>query len=99
MDRCPAVMLEVSCGHSERKIVLIRSRGIFTRLLASRLTTIFPDMPLPEALDTTRSHSVAPLTGDRTAFVTTCPAPPHLAWGRDRVCMTAEDPWGFTAGD
>jgi magnesium chelatase family protein len=38
-----------------------------------------PDVHLPETLDTTRIHSVAGLTGDRTALVTTrpCCAPPH----------------------
>jgi magnesium chelatase family protein len=48
-------------------------------MLARRLTTILPAMTLPEAIDTTRIHSVAGLTGDRTAFVTTRPfrAPHH----------------------
>jgi magnesium chelatase family protein len=48
-------------------------------MLARRLTTILPDMTLPEAIETTRIHSVAGLTGDRTAFVTTRPfrAPHH----------------------
>jgi magnesium chelatase family protein len=45
-------------------------------MLARRLTTILPAMTLPEALETTRIHSVAGLTGltgDRTALVTTRP--------------------------
>jgi magnesium chelatase family protein len=48
-------------------------------MLARRLTTILPDLTLPEAIDTTRIHRVAGLTGDRTAFVTTrpCRAPHH----------------------
>ena len=48
-------------------------------MVARRLTTILPDMTLAEALDTTRIHSVAGLTGDRAAFVTTrpCRAPHH----------------------
>jgi magnesium chelatase family protein len=48
-------------------------------MLARRLTTILPDMTLPEAIETTRIHSVAGLTGDRTAVVTTRPfrAPHH----------------------
>jgi predicted ATPase with chaperone activity len=33
-------------------------------MLARRLTTILPAMTLTEALDTTRSHRVAGLTGD-----------------------------------
>jgi magnesium chelatase family protein len=48
-------------------------------MLARRLTTILPDLILPEAIETTRIHSVAGLTGDRTALVTTRPlrAPHH----------------------
>jgi magnesium chelatase family protein len=50
--------------------------------LARRLTTIPPAMTLAEALETTRMHRVAGLTGltgDRTAFITTrpCRAPHH----------------------
>jgi magnesium chelatase family protein len=48
-------------------------------LLARRLTTILPAMTLAEAIETTRIHSVAGLTGDRTAVVTSrpCRAPHH----------------------
>jgi magnesium chelatase family protein len=49
-------------------------------LAARRLTTImFPAMPLTEAIEITRIHRVAGLTGDRTALVTTRPfrAPHH----------------------
>ena len=48
-------------------------------MLAHRLTTILPAMTLPEALETTCIHSVAGLTGARTALVTTRPfrAPHH----------------------
>jgi magnesium chelatase family protein len=42
-------------------------------MLARRLTTILPAMTLPEAIETTRTHRVAGLTGDRTALVTTRP--------------------------
>jgi hypothetical protein len=44
-----------------------------------RLTTILPAMTLAEAIETTRIHRVAGLTGDRTAWVTTrpCRAPHH----------------------
>jgi magnesium chelatase family protein len=37
-------------------------------MLARRLTTILPAMSLAEALETTRIHSVAGLTGARTAL-------------------------------
>jgi magnesium chelatase family protein len=42
-------------------------------MLARRLTTILPAMTLAEAIETTRIHSVAGLTGARTALVTTRP--------------------------
>jgi hypothetical protein len=42
------------------------------------LTTILPEMTLAEAIDTTRIHRVAGLTGRRTAVVTTRPCrAPH----------------------
>jgi len=48
-------------------------------MLARRLTTILPAMSLAAALETTRIHRVAGLTGARTAVVTMrpCRAPPH----------------------
>jgi Magnesium chelatase, subunit ChlI len=48
-------------------------------MLARRLTTILPAMTLPEAIETTRIHSVAGLTSDHMALVTTRPfrAPHH----------------------
>jgi magnesium chelatase family protein len=51
-------------------------------MLPRRLTTILPEMTLAEAIDTTRIHRVAGLTGltgDRTAVITTrpCRAPHH----------------------
>jgi magnesium chelatase family protein len=48
-------------------------------MLARRLTTILPAMTLTEAIETTRIHRAAGLTGDRTALVTTRPfrAPHH----------------------
>src|SRR5215510_2020725 len=48
-------------------------------MLARRLTTILPAMTLAEAIETTRIHRVAGLTGDRMAWVTTrpCRAPHH----------------------
>ena len=47
--------------------------------LARRLTTILPAMTLAEALETTRLHRVAGLTGARPAVVTArpCRAPPQ----------------------
>jgi len=42
-------------------------------MLARRLTPMLPAMTLAEALETTRVHRVAGLTGDRRALVTTRP--------------------------
>ena len=48
-------------------------------MLARWLTTILQAMTLAEAIETTRLYSVAGLTGDHTALVTTrpCRAPHH----------------------
>jgi magnesium chelatase family protein len=48
-------------------------------MLARRLTTLLPTMALAEAIGTTRIHSVAGLTGERRALITTRPfrAPHH----------------------
>jgi magnesium chelatase family protein len=42
-------------------------------MLARRLTTLRPAMTLAEAMETTRIHHVAGLTGARTALVTARP--------------------------
>ena len=59
--------------------LLLGPPGVGESMLARRRTTILPAMTLPEAIETTRIHRVAGLTGDRTAFVTTRPfrAPHH----------------------
>jgi hypothetical protein len=47
-------------------------------MLARRLTTILPAMILAEAIETTRIHRVAGLTGGRTTLVPTRPSrAPH----------------------
>ena len=60
-------------------MLLLGPSGAGQSRLARRLTTILPAMTLDEALETTRIHRVAGLTGDRTALVTTRPfrAPHH----------------------
>jgi hypothetical protein len=58
-------------------------------MLAQRLTTILPAMTLAEALETTRIHSAAGLSGDRTALVTSRPRRAPLI--RSRM-------WGWSAG-
>jgi len=47
--------------------------GAGALMLACRLTTFLPDMTLAEAIETTKIHSVAGLTGGLTALVTTRP--------------------------
>jgi magnesium chelatase family protein len=52
--------------------------GAGKSMLARRVTTVLPAMTLAEAMETTRIHRVAGLTGDRTALVTTRPCrAPH----------------------
>jgi Magnesium chelatase, subunit ChlI len=55
------------------------ARGELVDALAHRLVTILPAMPLAEAIETTRIHRVAGLTGAYTALVITHPfrAPHH----------------------
>jgi magnesium chelatase family protein len=73
--------LEVAAagGHN---LLMLGPPGAGKSMLARRLTTILPEMTLAEAIETTRMHRVAGLTGltgDRTAVVTTRPfrAPHH----------------------
>jgi magnesium chelatase family protein len=67
------------CRRSDHNVLLLGPLGAGKSMLARRLTTILPAMTLAEAIETTRIHSVAGLTGDRTALVTTRPfrAPHH----------------------
>jgi magnesium chelatase family protein len=53
--------------------LLIGPPGAGTSLLARRLTTLLPDMTLPDALETTRIHRVAGRTGAGATLVTTRP--------------------------
>jgi magnesium chelatase family protein len=67
------------CRHSYHNLVVIGPMGVAKSMLPRHLTTILPGMTLAEALETRRIHSVAGLTGDRTAWVTIrpCRAPHH----------------------
>jgi magnesium chelatase family protein len=67
------------CRRFEYNLLMLGPPGAGKSMLARRLTTILPEMTLPEAIETTRIHRVASLTGARTAVVTTRPfrAPHH----------------------
>src|SRR5919109_1829470 len=69
----------MGCGRFDHNVLLLGPPGAGTSRLARRLTPILPAMTLAEALETTRLHRVAGLTGDRTASVTSrpCRAPHH----------------------
>src|SRR5215510_12377715 len=67
------------CRRCAHNVLLLSPPGAGKSMLARRLTTMLPAMTLAEAIETTRIYSVAGLTGDRTALVTTRPfrAPHH----------------------
>jgi hypothetical protein len=64
------------CGGSSTHL----QKMFFLRSIARRLTTILPVMTLAEAIETTRIHSLADLTGERPALMAMPaegPAPPQ----------------------
>jgi magnesium chelatase family protein len=63
----------------DHNVLLLGLPGTGQSMLARCLTTILPELTLPEALETTRVPRVAGLTSDRIVLVTTCPfrAPHH----------------------
>jgi hypothetical protein len=73
MDRCPALMPEVSCGHSERKIVPIPIAWDLHQATGAPAHHHPADDDADRSDRRPRLPRVAGLTGDRSAFVTTRP--------------------------
>ena len=65
-----ALEVAVSGGHN---LLLIGPPGAGKTMLAKRLPTILPNITLPEALETTKIHSIAGLLNPKEAIVATRP--------------------------
>jgi magnesium chelatase family protein len=67
------ITVKMLYGCSAHNPLLLAPPRAGTSRLARRLPTLRPAMTLAEALETTRIHRVAGLTGERTALATTRP--------------------------
>jgi MoxR-like ATPase len=64
---------KTGCRHYDHNLLMLGPPGAGKSRLGRWLTTILPALTLAEAIETTRIHRVAGLTGSRTAVVTTRP--------------------------
>jgi predicted ATPase with chaperone activity len=70
----PSRRMRTGCRYCDPNVLLLGPPGVGQSRLARRLTSILPPMRLAEALETTRIHRVAGLTGDRAVSMTVYPA-------------------------
>jgi len=64
--------IEVACSGSHN-ILLIGSPGSGKTMLSKRIPTILPHMSIEEAIETTKIHSIAGLTGSHMSLIATRP--------------------------
>jgi predicted ATPase with chaperone activity len=88
------------CIRGVHTLLRLGAPGADTSMVARLCPTILPDLTLPEAIETTRIHSVAGLTGDRTGRLTSRRSAVVLTMSRQlsrEIVVILKPSWnGFT---